>query len=693
MTRVLIVDDREENLYLLRALLEGHGYEVAVAHQGVEALRIARDSPPDLVISDLLMPVMDGYTLLRQWRADERLKGLPFLVYTATYTEEEDERLAMRLGADVFIVKPADPEVLLRYIQDSQALESVATPTPGEGADGDPEDPLEAYNQVLVRKLEKKMGELESANRRLQEDLAARTRDKEALERSAALLRIAGHAAQLGGWVLDLEKRVLAWSDEVCALHDAPAGCTPSLGEAIAYHLPDYGERLTVAFERCAEQGTPIDLESQLETASGRRVWVRIVGEPVTDGNGRILRLQGAIQDVSDRKRLERAVLRAQRMESIGTLAGGMAHDLNNILSPILISSQLLRDEVEDEELRDILATIEGSAQRGADMVKQVLSFARGVEGTQVRVDLHRILRDLGSLVRDTFVPTVTYDTQLADDLWDLTGDPTQIHQVLMNLILNARDAMPKGGRISVVARNVDVDAHYAAMGGQAFPGRYVQITVADSGVGIPRDVLPHIFDPLFTTKPVGKGTGLGLSTVAAIMRGHRGFVNVYSEVDVGTTFRLHFPTGVGAGIASLPEDASPDWQGNGELILVVDDEASVRSITQQTLEVFGYRVVTAGHGVEAIGVFERLGSDVALLLTDLVMPVMDGPATIQALRATDPKLKVLAVSGIGADGGEERAAAAGAKHFLPKPYTADALLAAIHQALREEVTEEAREG
>lgn len=681
MTRVLVVDDREENLYYLESLLQGHGFTVERARHGEQALEAARTSPPDIVVSDLLMPVMDGYTLLRHWKADRTLSGVPFVVYTATYTEAQDEELALELGADAFIVKPEEPEALLARIREVHEASKAGSPTRPREPAGDEESRLQAYNQVLVRKLEQKMFQLGEANRALQMELEERTRAQEELEHRAALLRIAGQVAQLGGWSIRLPERIVTWSDQTCAIHDVPAGHQPTPEEAAGYCLPQHRETLDRAYEACMVGGEPFDLEASIATAKGRRRWVRAIGEPMRDGDGAIVGVQGAIQDISDRKQLEQRFLRAQRMESIATLTGGMAHDLNNVLSPILLSLELLREDVASPEARETISTIEACAQRGSDMVRQVLSFARGVDTRTREVEIGQVVRDAGRVVRDTFPDTIHLEADVASDLWSVEGDDTQIHQVLMNSFVNARDAMTDGGTLTVTVENVQIDGHYAAMSGTAEPGPYVRISVTDTGTGMPADVLPHIFDPLYTTKAVGAGTGIGLSTVATILRSHGGFVTVYSEVGRGTTFRFHFPARSEESPAGDPGAASEGWQSDGSIVLVVDDEAAVRSITQQTLEAFGYEVLTAADGEDALDILRKPEAGIDVIVTDMTMPRMDGAALVGALRQATSDIPVVAVTGMGA-------VATGAAPGLPvsghlaKPYTADELLDAISRAL-----------
>lgn len=497
------------------------------------------------------------------------------------------------------------------------------------------------------------------------------------LEEQAALLEKARDAII----VRELDHTVVYWNPSAEEIFgwSAEEALGRTMDELVKRDPEGFREAMTQVLEEGEWAG-----EMQKVRKDGIPVVVEARWTLLRDEEGRPQRILSIDTDITEKQKLMAQFLRAQRMESIGTLAGGIAHDLNNILAPILMSIGLLREEVEAEELQETLETIEVSAQRGADLVRQVLSFSRGVEGSRVPVDLIRIVDDLDRVVRDTFSKRIYFERHLPEDLWRVRGDPTQIHQVLMNLVVNARDAMSDGGTLEVSAENVELDPHYVVMREDVEPGPYVRISVSDNGAGIPKEILGQIFDPFFTTKEVGKGTGLGLSTVAAIVDSHGGFVDVYSEERKGTTFKLHLPASRGD-VEERDERPEPELKrGDGELVLVVDDEASVRDITRQTLKSFGYRVVTASDGAEAVGIYGKRKEEIDVVLTDMTMPIMDGSATIRALKKLNPKVRIIAASGLGANEGVGRAADMGVTHFLPKPYTAETLLRMLYSVIHD---------
>ncbi len=386
--------------------------------------------------------------------------------------------------------------------------------------------------------------------------------------------------------------------------------------------------------------------------------------------------------DITEQKRLESMVLRAQRLESIGALASGMAHDLNNVLAPILMALHTLQQRFTDESSQRWLSLIHKSAERGRDLINQVLSFARGAEGERVPLQVNHLINDISKILQETLPKNIELQVIVPDGLWMVIGDTTQIHQVLMNLCINARDAMPDGGRLVIKARNRYLVEEEERLVTNPRQKQFARITVADTGVGIPPEIIDRVFDPFFTTKEKGQGTGLGLSTVQGIVRGHGGFVNVISQVGKGTEFKIYLPAQELSLVEEIEEVQQSLPAGHDELIMVVDDEADIREVTSRTLESNGYRVVLAKDGREAVEIYRRRGNEIDIVLTDMAMPNLDGPGTIRALKQLNPQIVVVATSGVKTTGKLAEATQEGARSFLPKPYTADKLLTVIAEAL-----------
>ena len=392
--------------------------------------------------------------------------------------------------------------------------------------------------------------------------------------------------------------------------------------------------------------------------------------------------------DVTLQRSTEAQLLRSQRLESLGTLAGGIAHDLNNVLSPILMGVEGLALYARDPAARRILDIIRSSAQRGAAVVRQILNFARGMEGKRGEVQLKHVLREIEGIVRETFDKSILVKNEAPKDLWPVVADVTQVHQVLMNLVVNARDAMPDGGHLTIAAANVRLDDTYVKMNLDARPIPYVVLTVEDTGSGMPEKVLEKIWDPFFTTKPPGKGTGLGLSTVRSIVKSHGGFVTVYSQAGRGTSFKVYLPASEQGAAPRTETPAAGLPTGNQELILVVEDEVSLRDITRQILESCGYRVALAVDGTEGLLKYLERQADVDLVITDMMMPYMDGAATIRAVRKVNASVPIIATSGLMSAERATEAHTLGVQAFLSKPYTSETLLRTIREVLSRSATE-----
>ncbi len=490
------------------------------------------------------------------------------------------------------------------------------------------------------------------------------------IARQAALLDKATDAI----FVRDLEHRVTYWNKSAERLYGWNAAEITGRSVNEVLHRAD-DQTAARAMETVLSNGEWAG-EFQKLSKTGLRITVEARWTLVRDEQGKPHSILAINTDVTERKKLEAEFLRAQRLESIGTLAGGIAHDLNNLLLPIMMGVDLLKQTETRDMPLSIIRNIERSAKRGADLVRQVLSFARGVEGERIALQLSHIVAEIEAIVRNTFPKNITLERVIPPDLWSVRGDPTQLNQVLLNLCVNARDAMAKGGVLAIRAQNVVIDEQYALMNPGTVAGRYVMLEVSDEGCGMAKEIAERVFEPFFTTKELGHGTGLGLSTVLGIVRSHGGFANVYSEPGKGSLFKVHLPADVEPEGPAHNDSGAPLLpRGQGELILVVDDEVSILDMMRQTLESFGYRVLMAEDGAQAIGLFALHRAEIAVVLTDMMMPVMDGPALIAALRRIEPGVRVIAASGLNTQGNVAKAGNTGALHFLAKPYSADRLL------------------
>jgi two-component system cell cycle sensor histidine kinase/response regulator CckA len=504
------------------------------------------------------------------------------------------------------------------------------------------------------------------------EDITERKQAEQQIREQAALLDISTDAIVLR----DLSNQVLLWNKTAEKLYGWKAE------EAISKNINQLDNKPLLQqeiYQAVLSNGTwQGELEKQ--TKSGKQIIVESRWTLVRDEHQKAKSILVVDTDITQKKQLETQFLRAQRMESLGTLASGIAHDLNNMLSPILMSVPLLKAKVSDERSHAVLSIVENNAKRGASLVKQVLSFARGIEGDRTVLQLKHQILEMKQIIEQTFPKSITVEKEIQPDLWQICGDSTQIHQVLMNLCVNARDAMPNGGTLNISAKNIFIDENFARMQLDAKVGSYILLSVADTGIGICQETLERIFEPFFTTKEFGKGTGLGLSTVMGIVKGHGGFITTSSTLNKGTKFQVYLPAVNTDAIRQ--EENQEILTGHKELILIVDDEASIREITTTSLEKYNYKAITASDGIEAIALYAQHKNEIKAAIIDMMMPNMDGATTINTLKKMNPLLPIIAVSGLPIS--EQVLLNKTYKHaaFLPKPYTTQELLHTLHQVL-----------
>jgi len=504
------------------------------------------------------------------------------------------------------------------------------------------------------------------------QDITGRKRTEERIREQAALLDKAQDAICLN----DMSQEILYWNKSAERLY----GWTAE--EAIGKNANDllFQGQLAGPMEAIRNLIRRGEWKGELRQVAkgGQELVIESRWTLMRDERGEPKSILIINTDVTEKKQAEVQLFRTQRMESVGALAGGIAHDLNNSLSPILMAAEMLRSELTSDAGRHMLDTMKKSAERGADMVRQILSFSRGVGGEHKILQIRHLISDIEKFARSTFPLSIQVQTQLAESLFPISGDATQLHQVLLNLCINARDAMPGGGTLRIVARNAKPNETYA---GRTVAGRHIVIEASDTGQGIPPELQAKIFEPFFTTKEIGKGTGLGLSTVVGIVKTHGGFIEVNSVVGEGTTFRVFLPATTGD--AELKERKLPTTPGgSGELLLLVDDEVAILEMTKLILESFNYRILTANNALEAIELFKKQPEEIKVVVTDMMMPIMNGPELVQRIREINPNIKVIGTSGLGSGAELAQAAKPIVQTFLTKPYRPEALLLKLNQLL-----------
>jgi two-component system, cell cycle sensor histidine kinase and response regulator CckA len=635
-----------------------------MAEQPIQVL-LVEDNPADVrLLLEILREVsFDRFAVTQVDRLDE---GINHLTITSFDVILLDLTLPDSLGLETFLKLhqrvPAMPIVVLTGLDD----ETLTLRAMQQGA-----------QDYLVKG--KVTGDLLARSLRY---AIERQRSEQKIHEQAALLDITTDAIL----VRDLQHNILFWNKGAERLFGWQA--EEAIGQNVnqlLYRKPS--SQLKEAVDTVLKKGEWFGELNKI-TKSGQEVVVESRWTLVRDDAKRPKSILTVDTNITEKKQLEAQFFRAQRLESIGTLASGIAHDLNNILTPILAAAQLLPLKLNnlDDRSQLLLQLLETNAKRGADLVKQVLSFTRGVEGRRMVLQTRHLIAEIEKILQETFPKSVAVCTHIPKDLWTVSGDSTQLHQVLMNLCVNARDAMLSGGLLTISAQNQWLNETDARMNFEAQVGPYIVVSVADTGMGIPTSNLERIFEPFFTTKELGKGTGLGLSTVVGIIKSHGGFVTVVSQQGKGTEFKVFLP----AVMVREPrsQEDSELLKGAHSLILVVDDEAPVRESTRISLESYEYQVLTASNGREAIDLYAKHSQDIRLVLLDLMMPVMDGPATIRVLKRMNPDVEIVAMSGLSSKGMVGAAAGEGVQRFLSKPFTVKELLGALQEVVLLKVDE-----
>jgi len=507
-------------------------------------------------------------------------------------------------------------------------------------------------------------------------DITKRKKAEEKIQEQAALL----DKAQDAIFVSDLEEKIAYWNEGATRLYGwSPQEVTGQAASTLLFKkvMPEWRDIRTTVLEKGEWIG-----ELQQVNKEGKPVIVQCRQTLIRDAAGNPVSILCINTDITEKKQIEAQFLRTQRMENLGALAGGIAHDLNNILAPIMLAVEIIQDDPAGESNVKLLETIATSTRRGSDLVKQILSFARGVAGEKAPIQIRHVVSEVVKLITNTFPRKIIVRSHIAGDLPNILGDTTQLHQVLLNLCVNARDAMANEGTLTIGVSAVHLDQKQTHSQPESVSGAFVELKVSDTGTGIPPELVSKIFEPFFTTKETGKGTGLGLSTVMGIVRSHGGFVEVESAPGEGTTFHIYFPVPQESGGPQGKSNITKLAQGDGEQILLVDDEIAITEIVCTTLNAYNYRALTAKSGMDAIELYAEHHSEIDLVITDMMMPGMDGMSLVNAMRDINPDVKIIAVSGHADQVKMNNLFNGKVDAFLNKPFSTTKLLSTLRSVL-----------
>jgi two-component system, cell cycle sensor histidine kinase and response regulator CckA len=694
---ILAVDDNPESLASLARTLTTAGYLVRPADSGEEALAAAAASRPDLILLDVWMKGMSGLEVCRRLRAADALRGVPVILISA-FAETSEWVAGLQAGASDCITKPFQIEELLFRIRMHVSLGRVMASVKRQAA------ALEQANTRLHVELveRERVGEslrrilerAERSRRAMLSILEDKSRTDAALREEARLLSESQRLGHVGSWLFDLDGSV-AWSAETYQIYGvSPDTFVPTRESLFTLLHPDDRAGMHKWISACLEGEKPAEWEFRVVLPDGTVRHAMGRGDAVRDSNGRISHIAGTVQDITERKsaeahraKLESDLRQVQKMESVGRLAGGVAHDFNNMLGVILGHVELaLRQVSPDTSLHSELTEIHKAALRSADLTRQLLAFARKQVVAPRVLSLNPTVDGALSMLRWLIGENIDVRWLPRTDLWPVRVDPAQVDQILTNLCANARDAIAGVGTITIETDNATLDQGYCEIHPGAVAGDYASLSVSDDGCGMDQVQLTLVFEPFFTTKEPGRGTGLGLATVYGIVKQNSGFVNVYSEPNHGTTIRVYLPRYMGQAVPVSNEGkAGPvpvPVPGGQETILLVEDEPALLKLTRRMLEGEGYTVLAADTPGTAVGLAREHAGHVSLLLTDMIMPEMNGRVLADRLRSDDPSLKVLFMSGYTADVIARHGVLHDGVNYLEKPFSAERLAAGVRAAL-----------
>ena len=650
---ILIVDDNKAHIELLLNVLENAGFTVLMANNGERAVEIAEYALPNVILLDVLMPKMDGFETCRRLKINALTQDIPVIFLTAA-AKKGDKVKGLSVGAVDYITIPIESEEVLARVNIHLRLRNLTKS-------------LKEQNEHLEKEISKR--------KRLEQE---RKQAEQKIREQAALLDITTDAIL----VRDLDHQIQFWNKGAEYLYGWKTNEAIGKNANELLYRQETLSQLQDIQTSLSEHGSWQGELSQVHK-DGKEIIVASRWALMQDDQGEPKSIVTVNTDITEKKQLEAQFLQAQRMESLGTLASGIAHDLNNALTPMMMTVQLLETQLFDKQGKQWLSILENNVRRAADLVKQVLWFSRGHEVNFTTLQVRHLILEVEQIVRQTFPKAIDLCVDIpTPNLWTISGDATQLHQALMNLCINARDAMPEGGVLRIFAKNMWIDTHQVRKNRDAKVGPYVAITVSDNGTGISKEIIDRIFEPFFTTKELGQGTGLGLSTVMGIVKSHGGFVNVVSEMRKGTEFQVCLPVKQTVETDEILAGHNELLVGHGELVLVVDDDHSIAEITKNLLERNAYKVVVARDGMEAVALYTQHMHEISAVLVDMMMPSMDGPTTIRVLKRINPKVKIIGVSGLVSNHEMIKIVGDSITTFLSKPFTSDELLKILQLTL-----------
>jgi two-component system cell cycle sensor histidine kinase/response regulator CckA len=689
--RVLIVEDSPTQAEALFALLVGAGYEVDVARTGEEGLAVVRSHSHDVVISDVVMPgALDGYELCRRIKATPH-RETPVMLLTSL-SDPMDIIRGLECGADNFLTKPYNPEHLLDRLKTllaTRATRGSAKLRMGVkvffmGREFTISSEREQILDLLISTFEDAVRQ----NRELQH------REEELRAAKEELARYAGSLEQRLQSVLASVPDVLfSLNPALTELYYISPASTAVLGYRPEELTADPGLWLRAAaapdqpgpvseLTEIARSGRPATREYRLRQADGSVRWIRESVVPIADPIGRVVRVDGIARDITGERRLEEQVRVAQKIEAVGTLAGGVAHDFNNLLAVIKSSVDLvLAESGLSDQVRDDLREVDQAAERATVLTRQLLAFGRKQVLEPRALDLNSLVSGTVKMLQRIIGADIRLVVGEVADVTTVHADPGQLEQVLMNLCVNARDAMPSGGELAIATDRVTLDEEFCLAHAWARPGDYVRLTVSDTGTGMDAATLTRIFEPFFTTKEMGRGTGLGLAVVYGIVKQHGGLLHVYSEVGIGTAFRIYFPFHEAAPEARASGPAF-EVAGGTETLLLAEDDPTLRVMATRILERLGYRVIAVPNGAEALRAMQQGGNDIRLAILDVIMPGIGGREVFEAMRKIRPDLRVIFSTGYNPGTSQLEPIRALPADTLVKPYGLQTLARAVRTAL-----------